>query len=647
MSGFHLIFKKSASLEVLCFLVHVVSSIDVMASTSAFNTPIVGSLTIELPSGSPDSPSYVVVSPGLSSEYVFRGQVDRVESDGNLTFEKIPDYDDLSGFVSPFRSGMLSTERARVRAVLDDNLSIGSLVLENSGSGYTSSPLIEVSIPSSDQSNSMIAELSAEINASGQLSDLLLHITNPGKGYEYEPEITVEGGRHYIRLVESEDNVSGAFFLIQSNSADSLKLENPLDENITDYFSGGCFAEIYQAWTIGSLFGYESSDLFLAYGDQSTADYLYLFRPDHALAENDFVAYFHDGDSWKAKDDPTVDASESLIAPDEAIIIARRNAGEVSAEFSGSVRENGTFIEIPMVGERYLANNPYGVDVLLSELITPSMITTDVNDSNKVKWLAHPQQEVADNVMILSEGVWTTYWHDGTNAGIVEKASASSRAGSGIAGSISSQDLSFSNGIVEHLTNPSNGTNVMITSADHGLRNGFKVTLSGVRGYQTNDEKNQVDENDNVVEDGAGYVFDSSLNDEFIISNVTNDTFELSGKSGDCDYPTNDDGLAVWSTGSRGAGYDSDALVTFVGGGGSGASGVAKINNGSVSSIFITNGGVGYQEPPSVVIHAGGWKSVVSGNVPLNDVVVPAGAGIMLKRLHPNGVKGRIAIPKP
>ena len=87
--------------------------------------------------------------------------------------------------------------------------------------------------------------------------------------------------------------------------------------------------------------------------------------------------------------------------------------------------------------------------------------------------------------------------------------------------------------------------------------------------------------------------------------------------------------------------------MTFVGGGGSGASGVAKINNGSVSSIFITNGGVGYQEPPSVVIHAGGWKSVGSGNVPLNDVVVSAGAGIMLKRLHPNGVKGRIAIPKP
>ena len=44
------------------------------------------------------------------------------------------------------------------------------------------------------------------------------------------------------------------------------------------------------------------------------------------------------------------------------------------------------------------------------------------------------------------------------------------------------------------MTNPSTG-NVVVTSLNHGLKNGFTVLIKGAEGYKTNEQKEQVDEN--------------------------------------------------------------------------------------------------------------------------------------------------------
>jgi hypothetical protein len=49
-----------------------------------------------------------------------------------------------------------------------------------------------------------------------------------------------------------------------------------------------------------------------------------------------------------------------------------------------------------------------------------------------------------------------------------------------------------------------------------------------------------------------------------------------------------------------GYGYTSAPMVSFIGGGGSGAKGVATIGNGIVGIITVTNGGSGYVNPPDV-----------------------------------------------
>ena len=73
---------------------------------------------------------------------------------------------------------------------------------------------------------------------------------------------------------------------------------------------------------------------------------------------------------------------------------------------------------------------------------------------------------------ILTDNVWHTYWNDGTNSDIENTASATARFGTGIGGGITQQDISFSHGIITAMTNPLS-TNIVVTSNNHGLKNGF------------------------------------------------------------------------------------------------------------------------------------------------------------------------------
>lgn len=55
-----------------------------------------------------------------------------------------------------------------------------------------------------------------------------------------------------------------------------------------------------------------------------------------------------------------------------------------------------------------------------------------------------------------------------------------------------------------------------------------------------------------------------------------------------------------------GSGYTSGPTVTFSGGGGTGATGVAAISEGQVSGITVTNHGTGYTSAPTVTLSGGG-----------------------------------------
>jgi hypothetical protein len=610
------------------------------SNTFSASTGEVGDLSgvigVKLEAGSPQAPFYKVVSAGMKSKAAFRGQIASV-IDNNVTFDRLPDLLDPTINAWPFIDGMFSSVRAQATAVVN-NGEVTSITLDSNGSGYIKPPEVRIQPPDSgiDASIDAIDAIAiAEVNGSKVTA---ITVTKSGKGYSHAPQVEIEGGPHFLRLVEEDPN-EGRFFLITSNSGDRLTLANPLNLDIDTILKPDTLVEITPAWTLGSLFGYRPPFLQLKEGNDTTADHVYLSE----INSTGYQAYYHDGTAWNRKGGPAGDASDTIVYPDEAFILARHNTPALDLAFEGVALTVNSFAHLPDSNNTFLLNNPFGADMMLSDLIAAENITTDLNESEK--WYAHLSDEEADNVEILRNGVWTTYWHDGTNKDVTESARATAKKGSGIAGSLTSKDISLAAGGISSVSNPPVGENVVITTLiPHGLRSGFSVVISGVEGHKTDSSKNQVDENGTNVASGLGLIIKSAANGSYEITNVTSVSFELKGKSGNSDYRV---GTGNWSTGASGAGYTSDAYAIFVGGGGFGAKGIATVAGGKVTGITLTDGGAGYLSAPKLIINSGGWRCVGAGNSPVNDSLVPAGAGILLVRNHPNGTRSTLRMGNP
>ena len=167
------------------------------------------------------------------------------------------------------------------------------------------------------------------------------------------------------------------------------------------------------------------------------------------------------------------------------------------------------------------------------------------------------------------------------------------------------------------------------------MKKGFTVTISNVKGYRINSDNKRIDGSGNEIEEGFGLIINSSLNDSWPIQNLTADTFELVGSSVDCEFLP--DQNASWSTGFRGEGYDRNVTLTILGGGGTGAQATGIVENGSITSISLKSGGLSYLEAPEVIVHDGGWRSLLTGNVPISNLTIPAGSGLLIVRNHPSG----------
>ena len=604
----------------------------------------VGALSVSLPAGSPESPTYKIVSPGIKGNVVFRGQVKQVSGD-TIIFHRVPDLLDPSILAWPFKAGILASQKARAQVFLDSNQSIDRIDLIDGGAGYLVAPQVSISLPSEgNQSwvNYEPAFASSSINA-GSVTAITIDNNYSGKGYTSPPRVEIEGGIHFLRSIEKDSTKQGKFFRILSNTGDTLLLENSIGSNLSTDFPIGSKVEVVESWTLGSLFGYNSTSF--NEGNFTDADYVYLMKPPSEQNGTiyDYHAYYHDGTKWRDSNGSSADASRTLIYPDESFIVSRRSPNPIEITLNGLVITRDSFMQIPASGRRSLINNPFGVDVMLSDLIPSVNLTNDTNDSTK--WLVSEDQEIADNVGVLINGVWTTYWHDGTNMGITEQATLTARMGTGVAGSITPQDISMSSGQITAMTNPNSG-NIMVSSPNHSLRRGFVVFISGAFGHKTNnaDPKQQVDEDGTIVPSGQGLLISSAANGFFEVANVTPNTFELLGKSGNCDFTEIG---ATWKTGSRGNGYTSPAYVVFLGGGGQGAAGIAYMSGGSVDSITITNPGYGYSSAPKAFINSGGWRRVGAGNSPFNNALVPAGSGLLLKRNHPAGSVALLGVSNP
>ncbi|MEL0098439.1 MAG: hypothetical protein VW907_02655, partial [Opitutae bacterium] len=74
-----------------------------------------------------------------------------------------------------------------------------------------------------------------------------------------------------------------------------------------------------------------------------------------------------------------------MIYPDEAFIIARRSSGTVTLESEVTLDDSPTQVYLPAEGTSFIANNPFGMDLLLTEIIPSTEISADADEYSKFR----------------------------------------------------------------------------------------------------------------------------------------------------------------------------------------------------------------------------------------------------------------------
>ena len=617
----------------------------------------IGVLSVMVSAGSIEAPSYTVFSPGVKAATLFRGPV-KSSLENNVTFYRTPDIANPANLLGPFSAGVLNSIPANAQALLDENGSVVTINLLDGGSGYLGKPMVWISPPRGENLNASAyrtAIVLADWNSSfGKVTDI--SVLEKGRGYDLPPIVSVEGGLHYLRIIDPQSSHQGLHFSITRNSDYVLELNNSLDVNSTDGIPSvsevivpDLLVEVVQGWTLGSLFGYNTDDLTLhSDPNSSRADWVYLLKQPGNQQGNstDYVPHFHDGTEWKLVHSPAQSTAHSFISPEESVIIARRADTNVTLSINGTSPPSSTSWILPEFNRTRLVSNPFPTELKLSDLIGQDRITEDNSstEQNASRWLANPDQDKADNIHLLNSSGWSTYWHDGSNLGITENANISARKGSGLGGALTKNDFSLSSGNIVAISNPSTGNVVVTTAETHGIGNGFWVTISSALGRLTNENKEQINGDGLVVEEGDGLVIESPVNGKWEVTNASTHTFELKDCVNYSDFLT-ENNQAVWSTGTPGAGYENNVTLSIIGGGGFGARAIGIVDdNGKIGSISLTHGGLFYTQPPTVVVHPGGWRKLGRGNAPINNLTISAGSGALLVRKHPHGVRSLIPL---
>ncbi|MDB6004234.1 MAG: N-formylglutamate amidohydrolase [Prosthecobacter sp.] len=131
----------------------------------------------------------------------------------------------------------------------------------------------------------------------------------------------------------------------------SLTLGQPLAASITT----GASYRIRPHWTLATVFGATNQNG-LAGGNSSGADQILIF----SNATQGYTTYYYQtsgfgGVGWRKSGAPTVDASASVIYPDDGFIIVRKQSADVALTIAGAVKTGQSSIPVP-AGYNLLGN---------------------------------------------------------------------------------------------------------------------------------------------------------------------------------------------------------------------------------------------------------------------------------------------------
>ena len=623
-----------------------------------------GSNSFEIAEGNSTDPTYKIVSASSFGPAVFRGTVSAVSnSDNNITFAT--DTDDNNDTVNPFYAAgsfdpdvMIPQASVTVAggSVTGVTFSYGGMTVTE---GFSSAPEIIISPSDGGGDN---AEVTSTINGSGEITGFT--VSSGGTSYT-AADITIVAGPHFARIIDESSSYYGRCFLITGNSQTKLTLDmsnlaNGEPTTLSTYFPVDTLVEVVPAATLGSIFGsytLDDSDWNSATSWRgstgSSVDWVYVYDP----TLGGYTRYVHISGGgrfgWYTRDKgASVKCNNTVIYPDEAFIITRRSSGTVTVESEIGLDDTPSQIYLPVSGDSFIANNPFGMSLLLTEII-PS---TEIADSDNSKFRAGSSVDDSDmdTITVLAGSTWKPYWYkSGVNSAVTTTMKAGAKS---VSGSVSASDLFIGSGSVTALQscsdtagsstvtnyNDGNYTKISINGTTSNLT-GFTITLSEIQGYMlSEDGANEVNATtgESVDTNGTGSVVYSNLSGNFEVVGGGNG-YVVIEKQRDVNFKS-DEGSPAWNIGNTGVGYNTTAKWYAVGGGGSGAHGTV---NTSGTTFTVSAGGSGYTSAPQVVISGGGWRYTDDSSQ--DNLEVGASDGIIIYRGATGGVKSFIEATNP
>ena len=632
-----------------------------------------GSNSFTIEGGNSTAPIYKIVSASPFGPAVFQGTVSALDSnDKNITFAT--DTDDNNDTVYPFfAAGSFDPDVMIPQASCDFSSGSGSVtgVTFSYGGmsvteGFSSAPEIIISPSDGGGDN---AEVTSTINGSGEIIGFT--VSSGGTSYTTAPDITIVAGPHFARIIDESSAYYGRCFLISGNSRTKLTLDmsNLADGEPTTastYFPVGTLVEVVPATTLGSIFGsytlnvsnWGSATSFRRM-NRTDVDWVYIYDP----VFRGYSKYIHIDSGvggsiygWYSPDKGSSKRNNTVIYPDEAFIITRRSSGTVTIDSEIGLDDTPSQIYLPQSGYSFIANNPFGMSLLLSEII-PS---TEIADSNNSKFRAGSSVDDSDmdTITILSGSTWKTYWYkSGVNSGVISAMKAGARAGTDANNSLQASDLLIGDGNVSGLvscsdaagtstvTNYNDGNYTKISISGTAPGTGFTVTLSNIQGYMLNEEGTHevnASTGENVDTNGSGSVVYSNISGNFEVVG-SGSGFIVIKKQRDVNFvdPLGET-TPTWSVGTFGSNYNTDAKWYAVGGGGTGAHGTV---NTSGTSFTVAEGGGGYSSAPQIVISGGGWRYTDDSSK--DNEEIGASDGLIIFRGATGGVKSFIEAANP
>lgn len=179
----------------------------------------------------------------------------------------------------------------------------------------------------------------------------------------------------------------------------SLTLSQPLLASITS----GATYKIRPHWTIAGVFG-STNQNGLTGGNSTTADQILIF----SNSTQGYLTYYYQtsgigGTGWRKSGAPTVDASSTVMYPDDGFIIVRKQSTNTTVVVTGAVKTGQSYIPVP--SGYNLLGNVYATSMTLA--------SSGLYTGDSATGVAGGNSTTADQILIwnpVSTGYDTYYY---------------------------------------------------------------------------------------------------------------------------------------------------------------------------------------------------------------------------------------------